>query len=268
MSDDGVPAQVVPVGIDIGGTGTKGGLVDLDRGGLIGDRLRHDTPQPATPTAVADTVADLVAALGHVGPVGLTVPGVVRQGVVTTAANIDPSWVGTDALALFERRLGVDCLVLNDADAAGLAEMRFGAAKDHDGVVLVITLGTGIGSALFADGVLVPNTELGHLIFEGAAAERYAAGAARRRDALSWEQWGRRVGAYLAHLERLFSPDLFVIGGGVSKRSESFFGYLEVETPVVAAALRNTAGIVGAALALSEQRGRGVAGAPRRPLSS
>jgi polyphosphate glucokinase len=242
-----LPAAESVVGVDIGGTGVKAGVVDLAKGCLIGDRVRLDTPHPATPGAIAGTVAQLIHDLGHTGRVGLTVPAVVQRGVVRTAANIDPSWIGTDADTLFGERLGVECHVLNDADAAGLAEVRYGAGRGHPGVVIALTLGTGIGSAVFTDGVLVPNTELGHLEFHGGDAEHYAAASVRERDDMPWKKWGHHVGHYLAHLEELFSPELFIIGGGVSKKPERFFPYLGVDTPVVAAALANQAGIVGAA---------------------
>lgn len=243
------------VGVDIGGTGVKAGIVDLAKGCLVGDRVRLDTPHPATPAAIADTVAQLLEQLDHRGRVGLTVPAVVQRGVVRTAANIDPAWIGTDADSLFQERLGVECHVLNDADAAGLAEVRYGAGRGHSGVVIALTLGTGIGSAVFTDGMLVPNTELGHLELHGGDAEHYAAASVRERDDMPWKKWGHHVGHYLAHLEMLFSPELFIIGGGVSKKPERFFPYLGVDTPVVAAALANQAGIVGAALAMVEAGG-------------
>jgi len=248
------PSSYPPIGVDIGGTGVKGGVVDLAIGDLIGERVRVETPQPATPAAVADVVAEVIGGLGASGPVGLTVPAVVMHGVVRTAANIDEAWIGTDAEALFRERLGVDCLVLNDADAAGLAEVRFGAGKGRDGVVLVVTLGTGIGSGLFVDGTLVPNSELGHIQLKGRDAEEFAAESVREVDDLSWKKWGRRVGTYLRHLDALFSPELFIIGGGVSKKFDRYTDYLEVDTEVVPATLQNQAGIVGAALALSEAR--------------
>ena len=254
-SDGSLPAAETVVGVDIGGTGVKAGVVDLGSGELVGDRVRVDTPHPATPAAVAAAAAQLVGELGHTGRVGLTVPAVVQRGVVRSAANIDPTWIDTDADSLFSDRLGVECHVINDADAAGLAEVRFGAGRGHDGVVIMLTLGTGIGSAVLTDGKLVPNTELGHLEFHGDDAEHYAAAAVRERTGMPWKKWGHHVGHFLAHLEKLFTPELFIIGGGVSKKPERFFPYLEVHTPVVAATLQNQAGIVGAALALIEAAG-------------
>lgn len=254
-SADGLPPAEIVVGVDIGGSGVKAGVVDLGSGELVGDRVRIETPHPATPDAVADVAAELVRRLGHAGRVGLTVPAVVQRGVVHSAANIDPTWIDTDADALFSKRLGLECHVINDADAAGLAELRYGAARAHQGVVIMLTLGTGIGSAVFTDGKLVPNTELGHLEFRGDDAERYAAASVRERKVMPWKKWGRRVGRYLEHLEKVFSPELFIIGGGVSRKSEKFFQYLDVSTPVVAASLQNQAGIVGAALALIEADG-------------
>ncbi len=236
-------------GIDVGGTGIKGAPVDLDRGELTAERARTRTPSPATPDAVADTVADLLAGFPqHRGPVGVTVPGVVRHGVVGSAANIDASWIDTDADRLFSERLGVAAHVLNDADAAGLAEATYGAARGRRGLVVVTTLGTGIGSALVHGGTLVPGSELGHLELDGHVAEQWAANAVRERDDLSWTEWAARLQAYYRLLERLLTPELFVVGGGVSKHAEEFLPLLDLETPIVPAVLRNQAGIVGAAL--------------------
>ena len=224
-------------------------MVDTTSGELLTDRHRIETPQPSTPDAVAGVVADLVAHHGYEGPVGCTFPAVVRRGVVETAANVDDSWIGTDADALFTERLGMDVTMLNDADAAGLAEMRFGAGRGRDGVVLLLTFGTGIGSALIVDGRLVPNTELGHLQLDGVDAEDRAASRWRDDEGLSWEEWAGRVNRYLEHVELVLPPDLFIIGGGVSRKADEFFPYLSPRTPFVAAHLRNNAGIVGAALA-------------------
>jgi polyphosphate glucokinase len=240
------------VGIDIGGSGIKGAVVDLDEGDFAADRIRVDTPQPATPAAVAATVSDVLDGLGGNGPVGCTLPAVVRRGVAHSAANIDPEWIGVDAEGLLGEAAGRPVTVLNDADAAGLAESRFGAAQDRDGVVLVLTFGTGIGSALFIDGRLVPNTELGHLELDGVDAEARASAAARKGDDLSWPEWADRVDRYLHHLEGLFSPDLFVVGGGVSRKHDRFLPRLTVSTEVVPALLRNRAGIIGAAQAAAE----------------
>ncbi|HET7736061.1 MAG TPA: ROK family protein [Nocardioidaceae bacterium] len=237
------------VGIDIGGTGIKGALVDVSTGELVSKRTKIDTPRPATPEAVLDVVAALVdeIAPGH-SPVGVTVPAVVRHGVVRTAANIDPSWIGVDADALMEERLGRPVHVLNDADAAGYAEVMFGAARGRRGVVMVTTLGTGIGTALVHDGVLVPNNELGHIEIGGRVAETFASNSAREREELSYPDWAERLTTYYRVLERLISPDLFVVGGGVSKSSDQFLHLIDIETEIVPAALGNNAGIIGAAL--------------------
>lgn len=239
----------LPFGIDFGGTGIKGAPVDLAVGDFAADRARTPTPSPSTPEAVASVLAGLLERFPDCrGPVGVTVPGVVHHGVVHSAANIDPSWVGTDADALFTRATGRDVHVVNDADAAGLAEVRYGAAKGRRGLVIVTTLGTGIGSAMVYDGVLVPNSELGHLEIDGRVAEKRAANSAREAGDLSWEKWAARLTTYYRTLERLFSPDLFVVGGGVSKKSAEFLPLLEIDTEIVPATLLNRAGIVGAAL--------------------
>jgi polyphosphate glucokinase len=238
----------VQLGVDIGGSGVKGAPVDLTTAEFTAERARVETPQPATPEAVAAAFADVVGRFDCPGPVGCTFPGIVKGGVIHLAANVDEAWVGTDAATVFGEAIGRDVVVLNDADAAGIAEARYGAAKDREGVVLVLTLGTGIGSALLNDGVLVPNSELGHLELDGHEAEARAAAAVRDDDDLSWEEWGGRVDRYLQHLELLFSPDLFVLGGGVSKRFDKFSGYQHTSVEVVPAQLRNAAGIVGAAL--------------------
>ena len=245
-------AQVL--GIDIGGTGIKGAPVDVDRGTLAADRYRLLTPQPAVPAAVADVVGQVVAKFGGEGMVGATFPAVIRGGVAETAANVDKSWIGEGVAKAFERTTGRPFVVLNDADAAGLAEMRFGAGRDKQGVVMMVTLGTGIGTALFVDGTLVPNTELGHLELRGKEAEKRASEIVRENKNLGWKKWGQRVDEYLQHLEMLFSPDLFIIGGGVSKKSAKFFEFLKTRVPVVPAQLLNEAGIVGAAVAAVEAK--------------
>lgn len=237
------------LGIDIGGTGIKGAPVDVTNGTLTADRLRIPTPQPATPEAVAHVVAGITTAFDTPGACGATFPAVIRDGKACTAANVDASWIGEDVARRFEDLTGRPFVVINDADAAGLAEVRFGAGAGRQGVVMVVTLGTGIGSALFVDGKLVPNTELGHLELNGKDAERYAAESVRERKDLSWKQFGKRVGEYLRLVERLFWPDLFVIGGGVSKKADRYFPYFDLNTEVVPAQLLNDAGIVGAALA-------------------
>jgi len=242
-------------GVDFGGSGIKGAPVDLAIGEFAADRVRIETPRRATPDKVAEVVADLVeqAKLAEDGTVGITVPGVVKNGVVHTAANIDPSWVGTDARSLFADRLQRRVTVVNDADAAGLAEARYGAAKGVEGLVIVTTLGTGIGSALIYQGALVPNSELGHLEVDGHDAESRAANSVREKKDLSWKAWAKALTRYYRAVEAVLSPDLFVIGGGVSKHSERFVPLIGVDTPIVPATLRNSAGIIGAALLAHEQ---------------
>ncbi|MFH9421436.1 polyphosphate--glucose phosphotransferase [Streptomyces sp. NPDC017529] len=242
-------------GVDIGGSGIKGAPVDLERGDLADERFKVLTPHPATPDAVADRVRQVVDHFGWTGPVGATFPGVVTDGVTRTAANVDPGWIDRNAAALLAGRLGGDTggcpvTILNDADAAGLAEMHFGAGRDRTGTVVVLTFGTGIGSAVFADGKLVPNTELGHLELHGHDAEKRASTKVKDDEDLSWQQWARRVQKYLAHVEMLLSPRLFVIGGGVSRKAEKFLPLIEgVKAEIVPAQLQNNAGIVGAAMA-------------------
>ncbi|MFN8195210.1 MAG: ROK family protein [Nocardioidaceae bacterium] len=238
-----------PFGIDFGGSGIKGAPVDLEAGDFAADRVRIETPSPATPDAVAEVFAELIGRFpSSDAPVGVTVPGVVRHGVVHSAANIDKAWIGTDADALFTQATGRHVHVVNDADAAGLAEVRYGAAKGQQGLVIVTTLGTGIGSAMVYRGVLVPNSELGHLEVDGHNAESRAANSARESEDLSWKKWAGRLTTYYKTLEMLFSPDLFVVGGGVSKHADDFLPLLEIDTPIVPASLKNRAGIVGAAL--------------------
>lgn len=235
-------------GVDIGGSGMKAAVVDLATGALVSERTRIATPQPSTPSAMAAVLRELVDRHAWDGPVGVAFPAIVRHGIVRSAANIDSSWLQTDADAVFTEACGRPVHMINDADAAGVAEVAFGAAKDRSGVVLVLTFGTGIGSGLFLDGQLVPNTEFGHVELDGHLAERRAAASARKRHSLSWEQWAERVDRYLAHLERLLSPDLFVLGGGVSRRADKWLPQLTIDTEVVAAGLGNNAGIVGAAM--------------------
>src|SRR4051794_11901728 len=242
-----------PFGIDFGGSGIKGAPVDLSTGEFAAERSRIETPEGGRPEAVADVVARLVAEGAATSPaVGITVPGVVVRGVVRTAANIDKSWIGTDAVELFKRQLDRDVVVVNDADAAGLAEARFGAASGKQGLVVVTTLGTGIGTALVYDGVLVPNSELGHLEINGKDAETQAANSVREKKELSWKEWAKRLSRYYQSLEALLTPDLFVVGGGVSKHADKYLPLLEIDTPIVPATLRTTAGIVGAAVLASE----------------
>ena len=248
--------DAVPVGIDFGGSGIKGAPVDLDSGEFIGERVRIETPQPATPEAVAEVFATLLGRFpDSTGSVGVTVPAVVRNGVAHSAANIDRAWIGTDADALLTGATGRDVHVVNDADAAGLAEVRYGAAAGRRGLVILTTLGTGIGSALVHDGVLVPNSELGHLEIDGKDAEKLAANSVREKHDLSWSTWADRLTTYYRTLENLFSPDLIVIGGGVSKHADKFVHLIDIETEIVPARLQNRAGIVGAALWAAEARG-------------
>ncbi|AXE22782.1 ROK family protein [Streptomyces globosus] len=238
-------------GVDIGGTGIKGAPVDLDRGDLAQERHKVLTPQPATPDGVAGCVVEVVRHFGWDGPVGVTFPGVVTGGTIRTAANMDPGWIGVAAADVLSQRLGGrPVTVLNDADAAGVAEMAYGAGKGRGGTVMMLTLGTGIGSALFTDGRLVPNTELGHLELRGHDAEKRASVKAKEDQDLSWERWARRLQRYLAHVEMLFSPDLFILGGGVSRKPEKFLPLIEgIRAEIVPAVLQNNAGIVGAAMA-------------------
>ena len=247
-------AAVGAFGVDIGGSGIKGAPVDLDRGALATERFRIRTPHPATPAAVAKVVAEVSAHFNSPPCFGATFPGVVQNGAVRTAANVDAAWLGTDAAQAFRIATGANVFVLNDADAAGLAEARYGAARDQRGVVVLVTLGTGIGSAVLLDGRLVPNTELGHLEIDGHDAETRASDAARERDGLDWEHWAKRVSKYLRHLEALLWPEMIICGGGVSKKAEHWMPLLQkVRTPVVAAKLVNDAGIIGAALWAKEQ---------------
>jgi polyphosphate glucokinase len=242
-------------GIDIGGTGIKGAVVDVSTGHLVTNRKRILTPRPSTPDAVADVVAKLVSDAGWSGPVGATFPAVIQHGVARSAANVDPSWIGTDVDACFTRatQASTDVTVLNDADAAGVAEVRFGAAKGIKGVVILLTFGTGIGSALLFNGTLVPNTELGHLELDGHDAEKRAAASVRENHNMSFKDWAKRVNRYMTHVEALFTPDLFVVGGGVSKDAAKWVPRLDLHTPVKPAELLNEAGIVGAAIAAAEK---------------
>ena len=237
------------MGIDVGGSGIKGSLVDIETGEMLADRYRLPTPEKARPEDVAETLAQVVKHFEWKGPVGVGFPAVIRRGVAYTAANIDKSWIETNAEEIFSKASGTQVFALNDADAAGLAEMRFGIGKERSqGVVIMITLGTGLGTAIFTDGKLVPNTELGHLVIRGKDAERRASDAARQNKDLSWEEWADRLNEYLRYLENLFWPDLIILGGGVSKNSHKFIPLLRLETEVVPATLLNQAGIVGAAL--------------------
>lgn len=238
-------------GIDIGGSGVKGAIVDMDTGEFVGDRIKIETPQPATPEAVAETTATIVAQLGWDGPVGICLPSVVTDQVARTAANIDDSWIGTNVHDLFSRHLpDRELAVLNDADAAGLAEVAFGDDTARSGAVIFLTFGTGIGSAFLMDGALFPNTELGHMMVGDKEAEHQASSAVRDREELSYKKWAKRVDRVLGEFERLFNPTAFIVGGGISRKADKWVPLLTVETPVTPAKLRNRAGIVGAAMAV------------------
>lgn len=248
--------KMIYLGVDIGGTGIKGALVDSESGKLLTERIRIETPKPATPEAVAKTLKQLVEQFDYKGPIGCGFPATVHHGVAYTAANIDKTWINTQVEKLFTETLGMPCYVLNDADAAGIAEIEFGAGKDAKGVVMMVTIGTGLGSAIFVNGHLLPNTELGHLILKGDIAEHYCSDLVRHEEDLSWGKWGKRFNQYLQRLEFLFNPDLFILGGGASKSFEKFVEKLDVHAKVTPAQNLNTAGIIGAALyakKLSEQ---------------
>lgn len=237
-------------GIDVGGSGIKGGIVDLDTGQLIGNRYKLPTPSPASPAAVAKTVAAVVSEFGWTGPLGVTYPGVIIDGVAQTAANVDRSWIGVDIRAAITAELnGQHVVVLNDADAAGLAEERYGAGRDNSGVIVLLTFGTGIGSAVIHNGKLLPNTELGHLDVGGKEAEHRAAASVKEKKGWGMKKWTRQVTKVLVAVENAFWPDLFIAGGGISRKADRWVPLLKNRTPVVAAVLQNTAGIVGAAMA-------------------
>jgi polyphosphate glucokinase len=237
------------LGIDIGGTGIKGAVVDTVTGEFVVERFRIPTPSPATPDAVSGIVARITENFSWTGPVGCTFPGVVKHGVIRTAANVDPGWLDLAAADVFAQATGCAVAVVNDADAAGEAEALFGHEQARSGLVVMLTLGTGIGSAMMLDGVLVPNTEFGHLKMGKKDAEDRAAESVREREDLGWKGWANRLGDYMRQLETLLWPDLFVLGGGVSKKADKFIPHIRCSTPVVAAELLNQAGIVGGALA-------------------
>ena len=236
------------LGIDVGGSGIKGAPVDTEKGILVSPRHRIPTPEPAKPKSMADVVAEVAQHFDWHGPIGCGFPSALRNGIVLTAANIHEKWIGVDAAALFGQKTGCTVNMINDADAAGLAEMTFGAGKGRKGVVVMVTIGTGLGTAVFVDGRLLPNTELGHIEIDGKDAELGASDAARQRDKLSWKKWGQRFNVYLNQLERLFWPDLFILGGGTSKKYDKYKKYLDVQAEIVPAQLLNEAGIIGAAL--------------------
>ncbi len=252
-------AHTVALGIDIGGSGIKGAPVDLVEGRFLQERIKIETPEESTPEAVAaivDQIADqFIDDLPKDAPIGITIPGVVQHGVVRSAANIDKSWMDCDGQRLFSDALGRHCLLVNDADAAGIGELRYGAAKGRTGLVVLTTLGTGIGIALMYNGVLIPNAELGHIELNGHDAESMAAASVRKRENLSYEEWAtERLQPYYAHLEFLLWPDLFVVGGGVSRRADRFLPLLNIRTPIIPATLENAAGIIGAAALAADER--------------
>jgi polyphosphate glucokinase len=259
-------SKTTAIGIDIGGTGIKGAVVDLDTGELLSDRVKISTPDGGKPDDIVEVTKEILSTLSDIAkdvPVGVCFPAVVRNGRTMSAANVSKKWIGLEAEKLFEKALGVDIQFVNDADAAGFAEARFGAAANQPGVVLVTTLGTGIGTALLYNGVLVPNVELGHIELDGHDAESKAAYSAKERDDLSWEKWADRLQKYYTELEKLLSPDLFIVGGGVSKNSNEFLPLLHLQTPILPAVLRNNAGIMGAAsLAANDSPIRGKGGHP------
>lgn len=240
------------LGIDIGGSGIKGAIVDLEKGEFTTDRLRIPTPQPAKPEAVGEVVGEISHHFEWNGPIGCTFPAVVKNGVTLSAANVDDEWIGANAKAIIEKHTGNPTIVLNDADAAGIAEMKFGAGRGRDGLVIILTLGTGIGSAFFMNGTLVPNTEFGHLKIRGKDAEDRASDRIRQEKNYSWKKWGKRLSEYFQYMEFLFTPNLFIVGGGVSKKYDKYFPHIQCNTEIVPAQLRNQAGIVGAAMAAKD----------------
>jgi polyphosphate glucokinase len=274
MTEQARPGDLA-IGLDFGGSGIKGAVVDICNGNLVGERLRVPTPQPSVPREVVIVMEGLVAKLVEGGapaeagslPVGVGIPSAIRAGTALTAANIDPAWVGFPA----EKELGVAMrryvAVANDADMAGLAEMRFGAGQGQRGLVLVLTVGTGIGTALFMDGKLVPNTEMGHIEVKGRDAEEKAAESARQRLSLNWKDWAANFDTYLQTIEKLLWPDLIILGGGASKRADNYLSFLTVKTPIVLAAFRNNAGIVGGAIVAHERRAKEAVEIAGEPLS-
>jgi polyphosphate glucokinase len=237
------------LGIDVGGSGIKGAPVDTETGELLAERIRIKTPKNAEPQPIADVVAEVARSFKWKGPIGIGFPAPIKSGVAMMAANISPKWIGTNADNLFTKTTGCDCTMINDADAAGLAEMKFGAGQGQPGTVIMLTLGTGIGTAIFYRGNLLPNTEFGHLDMLGRDAEHRVSDAARQRDELTWKKFAKRFNRYLKEMEKLFWPDLFIVGGGISKESDKYLPLLKIQTPIVPAQLLNQAGIVGAALA-------------------
>ncbi|MEN9444814.1 MAG: hypothetical protein RIS47_1704 [Bacteroidota bacterium] len=244
------------LGIDIGGSGIKGAIVNVETGELVGERFRVETPQPASPEAVFEAILQLTTHFKWTGKVGLGFPGVVRSGVIKTAANLDKAWVGVNAAEAFKALSGLDSYWVNDADAAGVAEVKFGSLAQDKNVVIFLTIGTGIGSAIFTQGHLLPNTEFGHLKLKNETeAEHYASDAARKREDMSWEKWGKRINKYLETMDALFWPDLFIIGGGISKKFDKYADKFTLNAPVLPASLLNEAGAIGAAYFAAEQLG-------------
>ena len=237
------------LGIDIGGSGIKGAIVDTKTGELIGERHRIPTPKPATPKNIAKTIKEIVEHFNWKGKAGCCFPTPLAHGKCQSGGNLHETWKDVQVDDLFKEKTGLEFTVLNDADAAGAAEMSFGAGKGKDGLVIIITLGTGIGSGIFFNGSLVQNTELGHVTYKSEAFEIYAADSARKRDDLTYKQWGKRLNKYFNHVNLILSPDLFIIGGGASKKLHKFIEYIDIDTPIIPAENKNEAGIIGAALA-------------------
>ena len=241
------------LGIDVGASGIKGAIVDIEKGVFVGERFRIPTPVPSKPKAVAKVFQEMVQHFDWKGAIGVGFPTVIANGVALTASNIDKKWIGTNVEKLFSEATGCRVYVRNDADVAGIAEMEFGAGREAKGTIMLITIGSGLGSAIFVNGMLLPNTELGHLHFKGTVAERYAADSIRKKEDLSWKEWSKRFNEYLQHLDFLFSPDLFILGGGASKKFEKYKLNLKVRCPVIPAQLLNHAGIIGAALLAAQE---------------
>ena len=239
------------LGIDIGGSGIKGAIIDTEQGVLTTDRFRIATPTPATPDKVAEVVVEMVDHFEWKGPIGCGFPAAIKGGKALTASNIHKSWIGMNVVDLFSSKTGLPVTLLNDADAAGLAEVHFGAGKGQEGLILMVTVGTGLGTALCIDGKLIPNTELGHIRLKKGIAEPYAADSTRKKQDLSWKQWGKRIEEYFREIEKLLYPNLIIIGGGTSKRFEKYENYIDIETPITPAKLLNNAGMIGAAFAAS-----------------
>ena len=241
------------LGVDIGGTGIKAAINETQTGELVSEHKRIPTPKPATPQNIAESLSQLVTEFAWSGPIGCGFPATVHHGIAYSASNIDPSWINTDAQTLFSQVTGQPCFVVNDADAAGMAEMRFGTGQNNRGVTILLTIGTGIGSAVFVNGRLHPNTELGHVRFGDSIAERYCAESVRIKLNLSWQEWGTRFNEYLNHLEFVFNPDRFIIGGGIAEHMTQFQPFLHTKALILPARSLNQAGIIGAALFAESQ---------------